>query len=146
MTTEDDFQAQLDADPEDWQTRLVFADWLEERGDLRAEGYRALGHLRVRPAGSGAARQLWYLPGYASRRAVDRWGQTASAPDDVHRFEDAKRAQLPDDWLAAMPLDGDPDARWRLRATRREAEDAAARAFAQLPAARRVQLLHAETP
>lgn len=91
MTTEDDFQAVLDADPSDWQTRLVFADWLQEhaacflckgrgehrtgyvkcdvRGvhdsrrvskcmgcngtgicpDPRAEGYRALGTLRVYP-------------------------------------------------------------------------------------------------
>ena len=43
MTTEDDFQAALDANPNDWQTRLVFADWLDERGDVRASGYRALG-------------------------------------------------------------------------------------------------------
>ena len=33
MTTEDDFQTALDANPEDWQTRLVFADWLEDNGD-----------------------------------------------------------------------------------------------------------------
>ncbi len=49
MTTEDDFQAALDANPDDWQTRLVFADWLDERGDARAEGYRALGANRLRP-------------------------------------------------------------------------------------------------
>ncbi len=30
MTTEDDFQTALDAAPDDWQTRLVFADWLDE--------------------------------------------------------------------------------------------------------------------
>src|SRR4051812_5929885 len=49
MTTEDDFNRRLDAHPEDWQTRLVFADWLDERGDVRAEGYRVLGDLRVSP-------------------------------------------------------------------------------------------------
>jgi uncharacterized protein (TIGR02996 family) len=38
VTTEDDFQSALDKDPEDWQTRLVFADWLQEHNDLRAEG------------------------------------------------------------------------------------------------------------
>ena len=43
VTTEDDFQRALDKNPDDWQTRLVFADWLEERDDPRAEGYRALG-------------------------------------------------------------------------------------------------------
>ena len=50
MTTEDDFQAALDTNPGDWQTRLVFADWLQERDDPRAEGYRALGLLRRAPA------------------------------------------------------------------------------------------------
>ena len=49
MTTEDDFHRALDANPDDWQTRLVFADWLDDRGDPRAEGYRALGHLRLCP-------------------------------------------------------------------------------------------------
>src|SRR5204863_136709 len=49
VTTEDDFQNALDADPADWQTRLVFADWLQERGDVRAEGYRALGRTRFYP-------------------------------------------------------------------------------------------------
>src|SRR5829696_4545434 len=53
MTTEDDFNAALDAKPEDWQTRLVYADWLQERGDPRAEGYRALGVLRLRPKREG---------------------------------------------------------------------------------------------
>src|SRR5262245_54586051 len=48
MTTEDDFQRTLDATPEDWQTRMVFADWLDERGDPRAAGYRALGKLTRR--------------------------------------------------------------------------------------------------
>lgn len=49
MTTEDDFQSKLDADPTDWQTRLVLADYLDERDDRRAAGYRALGQLRLRP-------------------------------------------------------------------------------------------------
>ena len=47
MTTESDFQTALDADPTDWQTRLVFADWLEEQGDSRVAGYRRMGELRV---------------------------------------------------------------------------------------------------
>jgi uncharacterized protein (TIGR02996 family) len=49
MTTEDDFQRALDACPEDWQTRLVFADWLDERGDPRGPGYRALGANEMHP-------------------------------------------------------------------------------------------------
>src|SRR5262249_13386737 len=49
VTTEDDFQNALDAQPGDWQTRLVFADWLQDRSDPRAEGYRALGMNRIVP-------------------------------------------------------------------------------------------------
>jgi uncharacterized protein (TIGR02996 family) len=49
VTTEDDFQLVLDKNLDDWQTRLVFADWLQEREDPRAEGYRALGTLRRYP-------------------------------------------------------------------------------------------------
>ena len=49
MTTEEDFQKALDANPDDWQTRLVFADWLQDRDDPRADGYRALAVLRVAP-------------------------------------------------------------------------------------------------
>jgi uncharacterized protein (TIGR02996 family) len=33
MSTEADFRAKLQADPADDATRLVYADWLEERGD-----------------------------------------------------------------------------------------------------------------
>lgn len=43
MVTEDSFQLGLDADPTNSCLRLVFADWLEEMGDWRAEGYRWLG-------------------------------------------------------------------------------------------------------
>ena len=75
MTTEDDFQAALDADPENWQTRLVFADWLQERGDPRAEGYRALGVLRRRPFRWGTrtpTRRGWsYHSGEGSSDASD---------------------------------------------------------------------------
>lgn len=49
MTTEDDFQKQLDADPTDWMTRGVLADWLDEHDDPRAAGYRALSMLQVWP-------------------------------------------------------------------------------------------------
>ena len=49
MTTEKDFQLLLDKHPEDWQTRLTLADFLEEQGDIRAAGYRNLGTLRKFP-------------------------------------------------------------------------------------------------
>lgn len=56
MTTEDDFQRMLDENPGDHTTRLVFADWLDERGDPRAAGYRALGDQRRVVAN----RALWW--------------------------------------------------------------------------------------
>lgn len=117
MTTEDDFHAALDAHPEDWQCRLVFADWLEERGDQRAEGYRALGRSRCAPA---KFRSFWgYHPGSIKRELRDQW--------------------LPHDWFYAR-------SQWcsyfRGHPSRRTAEDAAALAFAQLPAERRAELLN----
>src|SRR5262245_36399580 len=113
MTTEDDFQAALDANPNDWQSRLVFADWLQERGDPRADGYRALGVLRkrARDADNGVV-----CP-YVSRlgNASEYW-------------------QLPMDWFDHIVLDGKsgsfaPAHGERSNATRREVEGAVALAF-----------------
>jgi uncharacterized protein (TIGR02996 family) len=52
MTTEDDFHNALDAVPYDHHTRLVFADWLQDLGDPRADGYRYLGEHRLYPFAS----------------------------------------------------------------------------------------------
>jgi len=40
VTTESAFQAALDAEPDNHALRGAFSDWLEERGDWRAAGYR----------------------------------------------------------------------------------------------------------
>lgn len=139
MTTEDDFRRALDAHPDDHHTRLVFADWLEEHGDPRAEGYRVLGALRRWPF-------RWRNP--PDKKKVFRWlfhNGTGTYQDrpipDEHR--------LPQDWIDAIsgkklrqPLiicwdigtGGTP-------APRSMMEDAAALAFAKLPAKRRATLL-----
>lgn len=39
------FIAALDAEPENHWLRCVYADWLDDRGDPRAAGYRAMGRL-----------------------------------------------------------------------------------------------------
>lgn len=126
MATEDDFQRVLDANPEDWQARLVFADWLQERGDLRAEGYRALGMLRLVPLHDPAVHngQSWW------------W---TSLPTTVGR--------LPADWFQLLEDFGSPDVLIKpiTPSTRRECEDAAALAFAKLPPGRRSELLSAPT-
>ena len=50
MTTETDFIEQLNKTPSDHSLKLVFADFLQELNDPRAEGYRALGHVERIPA------------------------------------------------------------------------------------------------
>jgi uncharacterized protein (TIGR02996 family) len=133
VTTEDDFQAALDTNPTDWQTRLVFADWLQERNDPRADGYRALGQLRVSPCHFGSdifdaeARTKMSAGGLYR----DKWWWCAS-PDEKFRPH-----FLPDSWFPAV--------RVPLFTTRREAEDAAALAFGKLLPKRRAKML-AATP
>jgi uncharacterized protein (TIGR02996 family) len=144
VTTEDDFQAALDADPADWQTRLVLADFLQERGDPRADGYRALGALRKRPAPSSAKQvpveeltlaMLTEGPFNYCRPGTE-YGAIGAA--ELEPFA------LPSDWLESIPrLPGAAHSEdWSQPCrTRRAAEDAAALAFAQLPAARRAEML-----
>ena len=116
MDTEDAFQGYLDAHPDDHLARLVFADWLEERGDPRAEGYRVIGQAMRDRKNTGITRRTrqdiqegrWTvgMPTY-SREGCGVWWQMGT---------------------------GD---------TRRAAEDAAALAFARLPPERRAELLGA---
>jgi uncharacterized protein (TIGR02996 family) len=41
MNTRDEWLKQIEANPQDWQTVLIFADWLEEQGkELEAEKRR----------------------------------------------------------------------------------------------------------
>ncbi len=128
MTSENDFQRMLDRNPQDHFTRLVFADWLEERGDIRAEGYRALGVLRKDCTQNNHEFESDECPYWC-------YGRDGSVYD------------LPEDWFDLLEVRGKVawDApRWseRYDATRQELDDAAAIAFAKLPANRRVQLLN----
>jgi uncharacterized protein (TIGR02996 family) len=133
-TTEDDFQRMLDANPDDHQTRLVFADWLDERGDPRAEGYRAIGQLRRRTHQS----QYYSIRG----ENVWLWGST-KLPSKMYT-DLYPGIVLPSDWLETIqgthPTYEHNDY-WRYHSTRREAEDAAAVAFGQLSPARKRQIL-----
>ena len=137
MTTEDDFQRALDADPEDWHTRLVFADWLQERGDLRAEGYRALGVQRVQPIRIRMERSDDRSEG----ERVFIYGTTAN--DSPLARERWGGCFLPRPWFQKMRqlCDRDRNPWWRYFATRRDAEDAAALAFARVGKTSRAKLL-----
>lgn len=125
MTTEDDFQNALAAEPRDWQTMLVFADWLEERGDPRAEGYRALGLLRRVPAAFG---RLWVW-------LNARWARS------YNDTEDKRAATLPDDWYDLIPRVKDNSECAAERTTLRKSLNDAARAFVKLPPERRAELI-----
>lgn len=121
MTTEDDFQAMLDANPDDWATRMVFADWLEERGDKRAEGYRDMGRGHIRPM-------------FEHRFNRWSWGETDTGTSYgcVLRYSwyraIVKLYLYQDRAVVAFP-------------TRREAEDAAARAYVHVPDNRKAGLV-----
>ncbi len=138
MTTEDDFQAALDANPNDRAARIAFAAHLEANGDPRAAGYRAMcARWKFRPQVLGCA---WW---YDASHAVFQGGGSGKL-----RFGSAQENRLPGDWYAeAVRVWRDrfgadlPGAIAVCFDTRRQAEDAAARAFAQLPHARRMQLL-----
>ena len=126
MTTEDDFQNALDLRPEDWHTRLVFADWL----DPRASGYRAIAFLRRYP-----------LHGPDEERDTTWWHTDPRA--DVTSWHNI----IPEDWVALLPSGEGNKQFWpeltdtgHVR-TRRECENALALAFAQLPPERRAELL-----
>lgn len=122
----------LDAHPEDWGTRLILADWLEDRGDVRAEGYRALGVLRKRPETGAGLHKL--VAGGSHERTMRSLAWFPLQP-----WSKSIYYRLPKDWFGLV---GAASCNWHPFATRREAEDAAALAFAQLPAARRAELLN----
>jgi uncharacterized protein (TIGR02996 family) len=121
LTTEDDFRRVIDANPSDWQTLLVFSDWLRERNDPRADGYTALAVRRQVPYNHG---RQWCW-----------WGQRSGL--SAHR---RKPNLLPDDWYAALE-------RAPSQSFARESQcpsdlfDFAARAFSKLPPERRAELL-----
>lgn len=128
MTTEDDFQAALEAEPRDWHLRLVFADWLDEHNDPRAEGFRAMGVRRVAPTFWTKSGPWVWLNEHYHRGYRDR-------------AEELRPSVLPDDWYNLLPPLRTPDRCATERRTLREALDDAALAFAQLPPARKAELL-----
>lgn len=135
MTSENDFFDQIDETVEEWLNYLVFADFLQDRDDARADGFRALSALRIQPcwAECGIFNEdeiaLW---GLVSPRikSVFWWCQQPYKPDPKQdRF---KPYTLPNPWfhkqrqffMEWLNAGGYPN--------RREAINGAARAFALL--------------
>lgn len=128
MISEDDFQRMLDAKPDDWQTRLVFADWLQDRDDPRAEGYRAIGVNR-----------MYFCNRFAHGRKKWIPSQPASIFRRIHGCLAGPR-QVPLDWFHLV--EGSvASTGWVTFPNRRAAEEAAVRAFLRLPERRRTELL-----
>jgi uncharacterized protein (TIGR02996 family) len=48
--TREPFEQALDADPDDWTLRLVYADWLAEQGDALERAQRWMAQHQKRPA------------------------------------------------------------------------------------------------
>ncbi len=144
LATEEDFQAALDRGPSDATTRLVLADWLDERGDPRADGYRAL-------AATGA-RLVVIVPSHydAPTRATvcdeigwiglpHDWAAATWAEFPRYSFPPAEMAAWREGNRQHTETDHQPG--WCPMFSRRHPEDAAARAFARLPPERRAELL-----
>ncbi len=134
MTTEQDFQDALDRNPDDWQTRMVFADFLQDRDDPRAEGYRAMGLNRLSPryAKNDRLRDFGYWV----------WSSTVTGRPHGCVLKESWHLKLEKVWVDPPPGWHISWAGWRAHyPSRREADDAAAIGFAQLNSARRDELL-----
>ena len=65
------FRRQLESEPENKQLRAVFADWLEERGDCRADLHRKFATREIWPCKSH--RSAPNKRGHTTRREGDWW-------------------------------------------------------------------------
>lgn len=121
------FHAALDAQIGDDTTRLVFADWLEERGDPRALGYRLLAKFQMRPHCS----KTW--------NGAEAWGAWSWGSTDTGRPYKSNLKTYWHNQLTKISRPSEvgppgrlyPDARYF---TRQAAEDDAAMAVARLSA------------
>lgn len=94
MTEEDAMQAAIDAAPLDRLPRLVFCDWLDERNDPRAEGYRVLAEYDRWPHHIGPEDTS---AGYDADGTFAFWSATEEWPESVlhdHEWWCAWRARV----------------------------------------------------
>lgn len=72
MTDEKAFLDAIALAPDDWNLRLVFADWLEEQGDPRALAYRWSGAHKKRPQERTMYRETHIDRRFGRRRTVPK--------------------------------------------------------------------------
>ena len=125
MTDEDAFETALDANPEDWALRLVYADWLQERDDDRAAGMRWMGGNEKRPYDWNTNRVIRYFNSFdwKNESTIIGWAVPSHCMISPELF-----ARL-------VPQNLSPPAAgtfgWADYRSRREAEDALCRATAR---------------
>lgn len=139
MTTEDDFQNELDRRPTNYTLRTIFADWLDDHGDPRGPGYRALGVLKLRPSFRPALPydaayddmpSLWTPDKHGS---FEWWiGRIASETTNRRFYPILPWFGLLSGVSGGYVYANEGEVRSRDYWTRREAEDAAATAFTLL--------------
>lgn len=135
MTTEDDFLAVMRVDHDDRTLRLVFADFLQDRDDPRADGFRAMTAL-----GLCLITDCWF-------NAANYLGRP---PEDTTNFPSAWFVLLNDGkfrnrtMINQSTVVAAKDADWCDYPTDLAAELAAAVAFSKLPAEIRRRLLAGE--
>jgi hypothetical protein len=130
--TERAIQLHLDAHPEDHQARGVLADHLDEIGDERGPGYRAMSVLRLYP---------WYF------RGSETWGWFEEGwYGNSRNCSNTDHACLPHDWCG-FDTEGQKSIPGGLLdvvkgiVLRRTTDNECARAFVRLPLARQLELL-----
>lgn len=125
-------QLALDADPANGWLRRLLADALDDVDDPRAAGYRVLGLMgrvpRYQPRGEYPESWAWV------EESNNHWSRDGAFGDG-----DLLDHALPDEWVRRVEscprmIDTNTAAGWREWPSRREADDAAAIAFARLPA------------
>lgn len=127
-TEEASFWSRLQQYPDDTLTKLVFADWLQDRGDVRSEAVRVLVANEYRPT----QYEGWY------------WGTDSNNlyGKGTIGYPDGRNDLLPDDWFRLLPLGTFRfSPMWKHYPTRLEAVQVAVEAFTQLPEWRRTELL-----
>lgn len=133
-------QAHLDARPNNHRARRLLGEWLQWHGDARGEGYVALAACGREPRHLFAANYaafLWY--DLTDQMAECERGRILYPRQAVHPASD-----LPLWWFEKLRGAVEVYDEFKEYPTRRAAEDAAALAFARLPAERREQLLKGE--
>lgn len=97
--TETGLQAALDQAPTNALLRLILADHLEELGDPRAAGYRALGELGLSPANfgmDGKRKHVWWFFIPLSESARNNPQHTLGAEWDRIYINNEWRARVDD--------------------------------------------------